>query len=301
MTPRRLRARGELFGSAVLFGLMAVLVRLSTQRGFSGGQVLFVRMAVGAGMVLALFRVRPGTWRMGNRLLLLSRGLFGGLAALLYFVALALLPAGEATLINNTFPVFATLLSFWTLEERPTLHLGVALLVATLGMLLVVGDGALPTRLGWGQLVALGSAVAGGAAVTSIRALRTTDNTFVIFFFFTLGGMAVSGPFLFGAWPAEPVAWLMALAVGVLSFFAQILMTHAYGPLTVAEAAVWQQLTPLASFLWALLLLGERLSPAGAIGVLLGVGGVLYGTLLGHRGPAPAAGAAAEGPPLLRP
>ncbi len=297
MRRQKLRARGELFGSALLFGLMAVFVRLATQSGFSGGQVLFVRMAVGAGMVLVLFRARPGTWRMGNRTLLVTRGLFGGLAALLYFVALALLPAGEATLLNNTFPVFATLISFWSLEERPTLHIGVALLVATLGMLLVVGDGALPTRLGWGQVVALASAVAGGAAVTSIRALRSTDNTFVIFFFFTLGGMVVSVPFLFGAWPGEPLAWLMALAVGVLSFFAQILMTHAYGPLTVAEAAVWQQLTPVASFLWALLLLGERLSPAGGLGVLLGIGGVLYGTLWGHRTPAPAA----EGAPPLRP
>ncbi|MBI5067003.1 MAG: DMT family transporter [Deltaproteobacteria bacterium] len=299
MRRQKLRARAELFGSAVLFGLMAVFVRLSTLRGFSGGQVLFVRMAVGAGMVVALFRARPGTWRMGNRKLLFTRGLFGGLAALLYFVALALLPAGEATLINNTFPVFAVLISFFGLEERPTFHIAVALLVATAGMLLVVGDGSLPTRLGWGQVVALVSAAAGGAAVTSIRALRSTDNTFVIFFFFTLGGMVVSVPFLFGAWPAEGTAWLMALAVGVLSFGAQILMTHAYGPLTVAEAAVWQQLTPVMSFVWAMLLLGERLSGAGALGVLLGIGGVLYGTLLGHR--TPAAEVAGEGAPPLRP
>jgi len=298
MSRPKLRARAELFGSAVLFGLMAVFVRLSTLRGFSGGQVLFVRMAVGAAMVLALFRARPGTWRMGNKKLLFTRGLLGGLAALLYFVALALLPAGEATLINNTFPVFAVLISFWGLSERPTFHLWVALLVTTLGMLLVVGDGRLPTRLGWGQMVGLASAFLGGAAVTSIRALRTTDNTFVIFFFFTLGGLLVAVPFLFAAWPREPVAWLMALAVGVLSFGAQILMTHAYGPLTVAEAAVWQQLTPVMSFLWAMLLLGERLSAAGAVGVLLGIGGVLYGTLLGHRAPAAPSAVEAGAPPL---
>lgn len=288
MRKAKLRARAGLFASAVLFGLMAVFVRLATLRGFSGGQVLFVRMAVGAALALAFFRLRPGTWRLGNRTLLVSRGLFGGLAALLYFAALAMLPAGEATLLNNTFPVFGTILSFWTLEERPTIHIGVALLVTTLGMLLVVGNGSLPTTLGWGEIVGLASAVLGGAAVTSIRALRATDNTFVIFFFFTLGGMAVSIPFLFAAWPADPVAWLMMLAVGVLSFGAQLFMTHAYGALNVAEAGVWQQLTPVASFLWALAFLDERLSAAGAVGVLLGIGGVLYGTLLGHRAPVPA-------------
>jgi drug/metabolite transporter (DMT)-like permease len=217
--------------------------------------------------------------------LLVTRGLLGGAAAFLYFLSLSRIPAGEATLLNNTFPVIATVISFWTLEERPTFHLGVALLVATLGMVLVVGDGSLPTSLGWGEMAAIASAFIGAGAVTSIRALRATDNAFTIFFAFTLGGMAVSLPFALSAWPPLGTAWLLALGVGLTSFAAQVLMTDAYGALTVPEAAVWQQLTPVASYLWALALLGEKLSLAGLVGVLLGIGGVVYGTVLGHRAP----------------
>ncbi len=62
-------------------------------------------------------------------------------------------------------------------------------------------------------------------------------------------------------------------------------MTDAYGALTVPEAAVWQQLNPVASYLWGLALLGEGLGPGGAMGVLLGAGGVAYGTVKGHRPP----------------
>ena len=287
MKRRKLRARTELFASGVLFGLMAATVRLGS-RGpgdFTGPQMTVVRMAVGTAMTLALFRLRPGTWRPVNVKLLVTRGLLGGAAVLCYFQALARIPAGEATLINNTFPVIATVLSFWTLGERPTVHIGVALLVATLGMLLVVGDGHLPTTLGTGELVGVASAVLGAGAVTSIRALRATDNAFTIFFAFTVGGLAVAAPFALSGWPPLGPVWLLGVAVGVLSFAAQVLMTQAYGALTVPEAAVWQQLTPVASYLWALLLLGERLSSAGMLGVALGIGGVIYGTVLGHRAP----------------
>jgi drug/metabolite transporter (DMT)-like permease len=264
---------------------MAALVRLASrdEGGFTGPQMSVARMGLGAAMTLALFRLRPGTFRPVNIRLLVTRGLLGGAAALLYFLALARIPAGEATLLNNTFPVIATVICFWTLEERPTVHLGVALAIATLGMVLVVGNGSLPTSLGWGEAAGIASAFVGAGAVTSIRALRATDNAFTIFFAFTLGGLVVSLPFATTGWPPAGPAWIVALGVGITSFAAQVLMTDAYGSLTVPEAAVWQQLTPVASYLWALLLLGERLSLAGLAGVLLGIGGVAYGTVLGHR------------------
>ena len=68
-----------------------------------------------------------------------------------------------------------------------------------------------------------------------------------------------------------------------LSFGAQLLMTDAYGALTVAEAALWQQLTPVASYVWALAVLGERFGVVEATGVLIGLAGVTYGTILGHK------------------
>ena len=46
----------------------------------------------------------------------------------------------------------------------------------------------------------------------------------------------------------------MALA----AFAAQVLMAEAYGALAVCEAAIWLQLTPLAQYVLAALLLGER-------------------------------------------
>jgi drug/metabolite transporter (DMT)-like permease len=278
----RARARALLFGAGVLFGLSAVLARLATTGGMNGGQVTLVRFAFGLVAVTALFAARPGTFRPVRKPLLVSRGLFGGLAALLYFLAIERIPAGEATLLNNTFPIWAVLLSFFLLRERPTVHLAVALAVASAGVFLVLGGGSVSLGLGWGEIFAIVSAVTGGAAVTSIRALRATDNAPTIFFAFAVGGLLVSLPFALDAWPTVPLPYLATLGVGVVAFLAQLLMTEAYGALSVPEAALWQQLTPIASYLWALTL-GERIGWTTAVGVLLGVAGVVYGSVLGHR------------------
>jgi len=278
----RPRARWLLFGAGVLFGLSAVLARLATLGGMSGGQVTFVRFVLGALAVSALFALRPGTFRPRRKGLLLSRGAFGGVAALLYFVSIEHIPAGEATLLNNTFPIFAVLLSLVILDERPTFHLVVALLLASAGVFLVLGGGGVSVGLGWGEAAGILSAVTGAAAVTSIRALRASDNAPTIFFAFALGGLLVSTPYAFTAWHVTTAGWAAAAGVGAVAFCAQLLMTEAYGALSVPEAALWQQLTPIASYLWALTI-GERIGWVTLAGVLLGLAGIVYGSLLGHR------------------
>jgi drug/metabolite transporter (DMT)-like permease len=285
LSPRG-RARLLLFAAGLLFGLLAVLARTAATTGLAPGQVATVRFGVGALLTLGLFRLRPGSWRPVNRALLVTRGVLGGLAAFLYFVALSLIPAGQATLLNNTFPVIAVGISYFTLHERPTLHLLVALALTSAGVFLVLGGGQAEFSPGWGQLVGIASAFLGAGAVTSIRALRATDNAPTIFLFFTVGGLLVSLPFALGPWTTAPGPWAAALGAGLVSFLAQMAMTEAYGDLTVAEAAVWQQLTPVASYLWAWTLLQERLSPVGALGVALGILGVIYGSVLGAQAPA---------------
>jgi drug/metabolite transporter (DMT)-like permease len=281
----RLRARLELVASGICFGLMAVLARrLSRAPGlFTAGHLSVVRFVVGAAVSLALFAARPGTYRPHNYRLLVSRGLSGGIVVVLYFWALARIPAGEAGLLYNLFPVIATGMSFFTFGERPTLHLVAGLALATSGVVLVLGGGGLTLRLGVGELAAIAAAVFAATSANVIRAMRGTDNAATIFFFFCLAGLPVVLPFALDPWPTDPAAWGGAVLVGLAAFGAQILMAQAYGALSVSEAAVWLQLTPIAQYLLAWPLLGELPTARGAVGVLLAVAGVAYGTLLGRR------------------
>jgi drug/metabolite transporter (DMT)-like permease len=288
----RALARLELAGSGVCFGLMAVLARRLSRGGdgFTAGHLSVIRFVVGALVSLAVFRLRPGLYRPHNLRLLVSRGLSGGLVVVLYFAALARIPAGEAGLLYNLFPMIATGMSFFTFRERPTVHLLLGLAVATGGVGLVLGEGTLRVGVGWGEAAAVAAAVFAATSANVIRAMRGTDNAPTIFFWFCLAGLPVVLPFALDPWPAFGASWAIAVAMALAAFAAQVLMTQAYGALSVSEAAVWLQLTPIAQYALAVPLLGERPSLTGLAGVVLGVAGVAYGTVLGHR-PPPAAAA----------
>jgi drug/metabolite transporter (DMT)-like permease len=281
----RTRARLLLLASAVSFGLMAVLARLLSHRdgGFSAGQLTVIRFVVGAAVSLAAFGLRPALHAPRNRRLLWSRGVSGGIVVVLYFLALARIPAGEAGMLYNLFPVIATAMSIRAFGERPTIHLVLALLVATVGVGLVLGNGTLRLGLGTGELLAIGAAFFAAVSAVTIRAMRSTDNAPTIFFYFCLGGLPVALPFALGPWPAGAGAWAIAALMGLAAYAAQVLMTQAYGALSIGEAAVWLQLTPLAQYALAAVLLGEPVTGAGLVGMLIGVAGVAYGTVLGHR------------------
>jgi drug/metabolite transporter (DMT)-like permease len=282
---RRAVARLELLLSGVCFGLMAVLARRAS-RGpglFTAGHLSVVRFAVGAGATLLLFRLRPGTYRPRNYRLLVSRGISGGLVVVLYFWALARIPAGEAGLLYNLFPVIATLMSFFTLGERPRVHLLLGLALATAGVGLALGTDAFSFHLSWGAASALGAAVFAAASANVIRAMRGSENASTIFFFFCLVGLPVVAPFALDPWPTAPLAWGIAVAMGLAAFAAQLLMADAYGGLAVSEAAAWLQLTPIVQVLLAWPLLGERPTAAGLAGILVAMAGVAYATVLGHR------------------
>jgi len=288
--PRRALARLELVGSGLAFGLMAVLARWLSRGpgGFTAGHLSVIRFAAGALLSLVAFRLRPGLYRPRNLRLLVTRGLSGGLVVVLYFWALARIPAGEAGMIYNLFPALATGMAFAMLGERPGVRLWLAVALATAGVALVLGNGTFRIGLGPGEASALAAAVFAAVSANVIRSMRGTDNAPTIFFFFCLAGLPVVLPFALAPWPGGLLRWAVALAMALAAFAAQVLMTEAYGTLSVGEAAAWLQLTPIAQYLLAGLLLGERVTAAGGLGVVLSVGGVAWATTQTPRPAAPA-------------
>jgi drug/metabolite transporter (DMT)-like permease len=282
---RRMVARVELAGSALCFGLMAILARKLTMpgMGFTAGHLAVLRFVVGALVSLAVFGLIPGMYRPSNYRLLVMRGLSGGAVVVLYFYALAHIPAGEAGILYNMFPVIAIVMSLVIFKERPTIHLWLAILAASLGVALVLSQGHLGFGFGRGEVAALAAAVFAATSANAIRAVRHTDNAATIFFFFCIAGLPVVLPFALSPLPGGLAPWGLAILMSLLAYGGQILMSEAYGTLSVSEAAVWLQLLPIIQYLLAVPLLKERATVPGLVGVLVTVVGVVYGTLWGHR------------------
>ena len=264
--------------SSVCFALMAFAAKLAAAR-LSGGEIAFCRFAFMMVPLLLVPRLGRKAVEFQRLDLLAYRGIFGGTAVLLYFLAIAHIPVGIATLLNYSSPVFSVVFAALFLGERADRRLLIPLAAALLGLTLTVfgnpGSGT-ALHLGRWELVGMASGVLSGAAVTAIRAARRTEGSWAVYGSFTLCGLLATAPFALPRFAAPSLReWLLLAAVGGASVVAQLLMTWAYRWVTNLEAGVISQLTVVISMLLGVVLLDDRLTPLQLLGGALTLGGVL--------------------------
>lgn len=263
--------------SAISFAAMAFATKIAT-RTLPATEVTFMRFLV----MLAPFAIAPRlvrralVWQRVD--LLVYRGLFGGVAVLLYFLAIAHIPVGTATLLNYSSPLWSVLFAALFLGERTRPVLLLPFAVAIGGMLLVTGvlTGGTLSAFGLWEAVGFGSSVLSGAAVAAIRAARRTEGSWAIYGSFTLFGLLVAAPFALSGFRApNRVEWMLLLVVGTSSVAAQLTMTYAYRWATNLQAGVILQLTVVISMALGALFLGETLGPTKLLGAALTLAGIV--------------------------
>ncbi len=263
--------------SMVFFALMAFAAKMASA-GLSGSQIAFVRFIIMLMPVLLVPRLARKAVEYKRLDLLIYRGVFGGVAVLLYFVAIAHIPVGIATLFNYSSPVFSVPFAALFLGEKVDRRLLLPLVSALLGLFFVAtghGTGGLLHPGVW-ELVGMGSSVLSGAALTAIRAARRSEGSWSIYGSFSLCGLLATAPFaLMDFQRPTPREWLLLGFVGASSVVAQLLMTWAYRWVTNLQAGVISQLTVVVSMLLGVVFLGDRLTPLQLLGSALAVAGVM--------------------------
>jgi drug/metabolite transporter (DMT)-like permease len=275
--------------SSTIFAAMAMVARLLS-RTIPGHEVAFVRFVTGVvvtAMAVPLLRldVRPRRWGW-----LISRGVFGGAAVLLYFGCIEKIGVGLATLLNYTAPVWSLVFAWQFLNERPRRHAVLALALTLAGVVLVTGGWTHNWHFGVWDMAGVLSAVFSGMAITSIRATRrqttespASESSFTVFASFTLFGSLITLPTVappFGTWVTpNRREWLLLLACSLLSVVAQLLMTSTLRRLTAVGLGIIQQVTVVLALLGGWLFFAEPMSLHGVLGSLLTVAGVLFSVL----------------------
>jgi drug/metabolite transporter (DMT)-like permease len=267
-----------MFASAMMFGAMAFSAKIAASR-LSGPEVALVRMAVGLVPVLLVPRWLRSATRIRRWDLILIRGLFGGIAVMLYFLSIQHVSVGVATLLNYTSPIWSGLMSMLFLRERFGARVLIPLPIAFAGIVLVVHAHAHPGEiLGFGRWELAGalSAVAGGAAITAIRAARRTESSWAVYASFCFFGMLVNAPvaLLHWQWPRQD-EWLALAATGILAMGAQLFMTFSLRWLDAMTTGVISQLAVVMSFVFGAIFLRDAITPTGALGSALTIGGVI--------------------------
>src|SRR5687768_4336453 len=147
----------------LLLGLVPVLVRSARDVGWNAPHTVAARFALGILFILGISAARRRWLMANNRTLLLWRGIFGGAAVLLYFTSVQLAGAGVGTLLNYTYPLWASVFGAVFLGQRPFRGFWALLALALVGVYLVINPvWTQPPSLG--EVAGVVSAMLAGAA-----------------------------------------------------------------------------------------------------------------------------------------
>lgn len=249
------------------FALMGLLVKLAGRR-LPSSQIVLVRAAIT--LSLSFWAVRqaqiPSIFGQ-RRLLLLARGALGAIGINCFYYSLVHLPLGEATLIQYTNPIFATILAALWVGERVRTGEVLCLATAMVGVVLITRPAflfgtAAATYAHRDVLIALFGAICSGAAYAAVRKMGTTEHPSVIVFYLPLVTFPTAIPFAASNW-LMPTAgeWLLLLGVGGATQLAQIYMTKGLQAESAVRATTTGYLQIVFAGAWGALLLRERPSP----------------------------------------
>jgi drug/metabolite transporter (DMT)-like permease len=242
-------------GSGLSFSTMGALFKLASADGFSAPELVFYRSLFSLPVVLfwvlqreSLAALRPNrplahVWRSG--LGLLSMGLT--------FQALILLPLADATAINFTAPIFATILSFLILREDVRVYRWAAVVVGFIGVIVIARPGG-STLPAIGVLIALAAAIGQAGVTTTLRHLQRSESVVAIVFWFAVAGVIVGGlvlPFFAHARPVS--AFALVVGGGLAGGIGQLLMTSSLrAPVSVVSAFDYLQIVAATVYGWLL-------------------------------------------------
>jgi drug/metabolite transporter (DMT)-like permease len=271
---------------AVSISFSGIFVKLSEVGPISTG---FFRMA------LPLPVMAIGLWiaarqRADGRLPRIGWRGWAGIHVAAFFLALdlivwhwslKLIGVGVATLLGNTAPIWVALVGFLFFKERFSPRFLVGLAVASGGVVLLVvgGDKSLAVGDWVGLLLALAGGVCYAGYLRGVKAARATVGLAQVMFWTSACT----------AWWLLPAALLTEdkvvpqtlhgwLAVGGLALISQIIgqgmISWALGLLPAAFSAVSLLVNPVASGIFAWIILGEALTASqigGGLAVLAGI------------------------------
>jgi drug/metabolite transporter (DMT)-like permease len=260
--------------SSFLFGLTAIFIKMATAT-VSASEVLLFRALFGLLFIVGLVAVHKTTLWHKNNHLLFFRGVTGGIAVLLYFIAIAKIPISSAAILANSYPLFATLFSFLLYRERPRLDTVIALLVAFTGTFIILDPSCAKVDL-W-HLSALVSGILAGLSLTQIHELRKTDGSWAIVFSFLLGCLAFSAPLsLANFYIPNAYEWGLLIIIGLLSTVGQGYYTSSFKHVSVSDGSTLALTDTAFTIFFSVLLLKETLTNNFVVGALLVFGGSIY-------------------------
>lgn len=265
--------------SGASFGLIPLFTIPVIATGMGYCSIILYRFLFGAIFMLAFLLYRQVSLRISwadfGRISMLS--LLYIICAITLFVSYDYISSGVATSLIYTNPIWCTVIGLLFLHERLSPKKGVALVLATLGVMLLSGFFADDARFSaWGVFLGLCSGMGYGAYLVLLPRLKISKMpslklTFYIFFTAFLYTAVYVLAFEGGIHPiADTASWVNLLLLGLLpTAFSNICVTMALRIVDTTIVAILGAFEPLTAMVVGVLLLGETCGAATVAGGIL--------------------------------
>ena len=271
-------------GMGLSFSTMGAMLKLASTQGLNAPELVFYRSVFSLPVVVlwVLNRETLAVLRPNNPLAHVWRSALGLTSMALTFQALIMLPLADATAINFTAPIFATILSFLILKEQVGVHRWAAVLVGFIGVLVVArpGGSSLPIA---GVGIAVIAAVGQAGVTTTLRQIQRSEHISAIVFWFAVSGIIVGGllmPFFGHAHSFKGLAF--ALIGGVAGGIGQLCMTASLrSPVAAVAPFDYLQIVLATAYGWLLFSDVPSVHTIGGASLIAGSG--LYTAWREHR------------------
>jgi len=212
------------------------------------------------------------------------RGVFGGLAMGLNFLALGLLPLPEVIAIGYASPLLATIFAAIFLSETVRLYRWSAVIAGLIGVLVVLAprltflSGApLAGPQVLGIFAVLGGATCGAAAMVTVRRLVQVERTPTIVLYFSVFTTVASLFTIPFGWPVPSASQATVLvSAGLLGGIGQILLTESYRHGDTSTIAPFEYTSILFGLVIGYFLFDEVPTPVMLAGVAIVIAAGLF-------------------------
>lgn len=260
--------------STIAFSAMACFVKMvSSYNVYMTTSIRFI-----VGIIIVMSFILPGYLRISfnNKKDLLFRGLFGGVSILISFISITKLGLVKASVLSNTYPIFATIFGVILLKEKISVVKIAAIVTAFTGVFFTsiekTGVNGLTFTIGAYELLSVAGSMIAGYSVILIKKLRATETSSSIFLAQCLVGLMIVLVPSFSSGQVTDVS-VMALIVmvgaGIFATAGQLLLTEGYHYVTVGTGSVFSMLGPVVNFVFGMLFFNETLTRTGAIGAVI--------------------------------
>lgn len=159
---------------------------------------------------------------------LFIRSFAGVLAFSCYVISVTKIPLVNATLLNNTAPVFIPLITLIWLKNKIDEKIWWGISVGLVGIIFIIKPSE-EMLFKTGDLYGLAAGILLAIAYVALKILTKTESNVAIIFYYSLIATILSFPFAISGWSNPPlINWIYAVLCGVCFILSLYLIQHAY-------------------------------------------------------------------------